>query len=103
MEQKREPSPYDPLCSLPRVDFVGEGLHYLPRVQYGKDHPRQYMECIYKDGLTNRPVVGVGFPHNADEIAHVLLAPQGFRHFSLHFTCQSRLTVLRGVRLFLGL
>ena len=57
MEQKREPSPYDPLCNLPRVDFVGEGLHYLPRVQYGKDHPRQYMECIYKDGLTNRPVV----------------------------------------------
>ena len=32
MEQKREPSPYDPLCNLPRVDFVGEGLHYLPRL-----------------------------------------------------------------------
>lgn len=48
---------YDFLYDLPRVDFNGRGLHILPRVQYGRVHPRQFMECIYKDGLKKRPAL----------------------------------------------
>lgn len=52
-----EQSPYDFLYDLERVDFCGEGLHYIPRVQYGREHPRQYLECIFKDGTEKRPVL----------------------------------------------
>lgn len=48
---------YEFLIDMPRVDFCQEGLHYIPRIQYGRNHPRQYMECIYKDGFKNMPVV----------------------------------------------
>ena len=48
---------YEFLIDMPRVDFCKEGLHYIPRIQYGREHPRQYMECIYKDGIKNMPVV----------------------------------------------
>lgn len=48
---------YDFLYDLTRVDFCAQGLHIIPRIQYGREHPRQYMECIYRDGGSNRPVV----------------------------------------------
>lgn len=48
---------YDFLYDLPRVDFCGEGLHYIPRIQYGREHPRQFMECIYQNDGSRRPVV----------------------------------------------
>lgn len=51
------PSPFDFLYDIPRVDFCAEGLHYLPCVRYGRENPRQYMDCIYKDGLDHYPVL----------------------------------------------
>lgn len=48
---------YDFLCHIPRVDFYEKNLHYLPSVYYGREHPRQYMECFYKDGCENMPVI----------------------------------------------
>ena len=48
---------YSFLDDLERVDFCGEGLHYIPRIQYGREHPRQYMQCIFKDGITKAPVL----------------------------------------------
>ena len=44
-------------ATCPALTSWEKGCITCPRVQYGKDHPRQYMECIYKDGPTNRPVV----------------------------------------------
>lgn len=45
------------IMDLPRVDFCGEGLHYIPRVQYSHEHPRCYYNAIYKDGQRNMPVL----------------------------------------------
>lgn len=50
-------SEYNFLYDLPRVDFNQRGLHYLPRIQYGREHPRQFMECIFKDGIKGKPVL----------------------------------------------
>lgn len=41
---------------LPRVDFAEEGLRYIPWMSYGA-HPRQYMECIYKESKKDMPVI----------------------------------------------
>ena len=51
------PSPFDFLYDIPRVDFCAEGLHYLPCVRYARENPRQYMDCIFKDGLNQYPVL----------------------------------------------
>jgi acetyl esterase/lipase len=48
---------YDFLYDLKRVDFCREGLSYISRIQYCREHPRQYMECIYRSGNGNMPVV----------------------------------------------
>ena len=56
MESKKE-NIYEFLCQIPRVDFYQKNLHYLPAVYYGQEHPRQYMECFYKDGCENMPVI----------------------------------------------
>lgn len=45
------------MYDLPRVDFNARGLHYLPHVQYGRKHPRQFMECIYKEGTKKKPAL----------------------------------------------
>ncbi len=50
-------SQFDFLYDIERVDFCAEGLHYLPCVRYGRDNPRQYMDCIYQDGLDHYPVL----------------------------------------------
>ena len=55
-ESKKE-NIYEFLCQIPRVDFYQKNLHYLPAVYYGQEHPRQYMECFYKDGCENMPVI----------------------------------------------
>lgn len=52
-----ESSQYDFLYDLERVDFCAEGLHYVPRIQYGREHPRQYLELIYEDGHEEYPVL----------------------------------------------
>lgn len=88
MAQSVTLSEYDFLYDLPRVDFVGRGLHYLPRIQYGRDHPRQFMECIYRDGDRDRPVLvwihGGGWhddnltPAYRPEEALAALAEKGF-------------------------
>ncbi len=51
------PSVFDFLYDIDRVDFCAEGMHYLPCVRYGRENPRQYMDCIYKDGLEHYPVL----------------------------------------------
>lgn len=56
MKNKAE-NTYEFLCHMPRVDFYRKNLHYLPAVYYGQEHPRQYMECFYKDGCEKMPVV----------------------------------------------
>ena len=56
MENKKE-NAYEFLCQIQRVDFYRKNLHYLPAVYYGQEHPRQYMECFYKDGCENMPVI----------------------------------------------
>ena len=56
MESKKE-NIYEFLCQIPRVDFYQKNLHYLPAVYYGQEHPRQHMECFYKDGCENMPVI----------------------------------------------
>ena len=56
MESKKE-NIYEFLCQIPRVDFYQKNLHYLPAVYYGQEHPRQYMECFYKDGCENMPII----------------------------------------------
>ena len=88
MAQSVTLSEYDFLYDLPRVDFVGRGLHYIPRIQYGRDHPRQFMECIYRDGGRDRPVLvwihGGGWhddnltPTYRPEAALAALAEKGF-------------------------
>ena len=45
------------IMDLPRVDFCGEGLHYIPRVQYSHEHPRCNYNAIYKEGQSNMPVL----------------------------------------------
>ncbi|MDY4693381.1 MAG: alpha/beta hydrolase [Blautia sp.] len=53
----KEVNTYDFLHHIQRVDFYEKNLHYLPLVYYGQEHPRQYMECFYKDGCENMPVI----------------------------------------------
>lgn len=48
---------YEFLCNLPRADFYKNGLNYRSGLYYSTEHPRQYMECFYKEGCTNMPVI----------------------------------------------
>lgn len=57
MNEPMSPSPFNFLYDIPRVDFCAEGLHYLPCVRYGRENPRQYMDCIFQDGLERYPVL----------------------------------------------
>lgn len=55
--KNKEENAYEFLCRIPRVDFYQKKIHYLAPVYYGKEHPRQYMECFYKDGCEKMPVI----------------------------------------------
>lgn len=55
--KNKEENIYEFLCRIPRIDFYQKKIHYLAPVYYGKEHPRQYMECFYKDGCENMPVI----------------------------------------------
>ena len=55
--KNKEENAYEFLCRIPRVDFYQKNIHYLAPVYYGNEHPRQYMECFYKDGGEKMPVI----------------------------------------------
>jgi acetyl esterase/lipase len=50
-------NPYEYLCHITRVNFYKRGLNYMSGVYYADGHPRQYMECFYKEGCTDMPVI----------------------------------------------
>lgn len=50
-------NPYEYLCHITRVNFYKRGLNYMSGVYYADEHPRQYMECFYKEGCTDMPVI----------------------------------------------
>ena len=56
MSQSKK-NPYEYLCHMTRVNFYKCGLNYMSGIYYANVHPRQYMECFYKEGCTDMPVI----------------------------------------------